>query len=80
MSGVFASRFEASSRSRSMGARVSSSASPGSSPRGGGYHDYPTEARVRDWIDGAGLRLVDEGRSPGEGYRYWHLIMTERSS
>jgi SAM-dependent methyltransferase len=51
----------------------------GETTRGGGYHHYPTEAQVRAWIDGAGLRLVDEGRSAGQGYSYWHLIMTERS-
>ena len=42
--------------------------------RGGGYHYYPTPDRVEDWLDGAGLAVVDEGVSHGSNYAYHHIL------
>lgn len=42
--------------------------------RGGGYHYYPSIERVSAWIEDAGLRVVEEGRSEGDNYGYQHLL------
>ena len=42
--------------------------------RGGGYHYYPTPDRVADWLDGAGLEVVDEGVSHGSNFAYHHVL------
>lgn len=47
--------------------------------RGGGYHHYPSLARVSEWVDGAGLRVVEDGRSEGDGYGYYHLLTQLRA-
>ena len=42
--------------------------------RGGGYHYYPPIAQVAEWVSEAGLRVLDEGRSEGDGYGYYHVL------
>lgn len=42
--------------------------------RGGGYHHYPSLAQVGEWVDEAGLRVLEDGRSEGDGYGYYHLL------
>jgi SAM-dependent methyltransferase len=42
--------------------------------RGGGYHHYPPVAQVHEWVRGAGLRVIEDGRSEGDGYGYYHLL------
>jgi hypothetical protein len=46
--------------------------------RGGGYHYYPpldqVAARVRD----AGLQVIEDGHSEGDGYGYYHLFEAHR--
>ena len=43
--------------------------------RGGGYHYYPEREQVRRWVSDAGLEVIEEAGSPGEGYGYWHLLL-----
>lgn len=42
--------------------------------RGGGYHFYPPIDLVVTWLGEAGLRVLEEGRSEGDGYGYHHLL------
>jgi hypothetical protein len=42
--------------------------------RGGGYHYYPSIEQVAAWVEDAGLRMVEEGRSEGDNYGYYHLL------
>ncbi len=42
--------------------------------RGGGYHHYPSRAQVDAWVREARLRTVEDGRSEGDGYGYYHLL------
>lgn len=39
--------------------------------RDGGYHYYPSIARVRTWTDAAGFYIVEEGTGDG----YYHLLV-----
>jgi ubiquinone/menaquinone biosynthesis C-methylase UbiE len=39
-----------------------------------GYHHYPPPGQVRAWLEEAGLTVVAEDRSPGDGYSYLHLL------
>ena len=43
--------------------------------RGGGYHHYPSRAQVHAWIAEQGLEVVESDTSPGDGYRYYHLLL-----
>ncbi len=47
--------------------------------RGGGYHYYPSLGQVAAWVRDAGLRVVEEGRSEGDGYGYHHLLAQARA-
>jgi catechol 2,3-dioxygenase-like lactoylglutathione lyase family enzyme len=42
--------------------------------RRGGYHYYPPIPQVTTWVNEAGLRVLDDGRSEGDGYGYYHLL------
>jgi SAM-dependent methyltransferase len=42
--------------------------------RGGGYHYCPQITQVNTWVIEAGLHVLEEGRSEGEGYGYYHLL------
>jgi ubiquinone/menaquinone biosynthesis C-methylase UbiE len=42
--------------------------------RGAGYHYYPSREQVGGWLEGAGLVVVTEDVSPGDGYSYLHLL------
>jgi ubiquinone/menaquinone biosynthesis C-methylase UbiE len=42
--------------------------------RGGGYHHYPQLTQVDEWVRQAGLRVIEDGRSEGDGYGYYHLL------
>lgn len=44
------------------------------SRRGGGYHFYPSIPQAVAWIEGAGLRVLEEGDSEGDNYGYHHLL------
>lgn len=37
---------------------------------GEGYHYYPTESQVREWLEQAGLKVLREAFQP----EYWHLL------
>ncbi len=50
----------------------------GETPRGGGYHFYPSVAQVDAWLAAARLAIVDEGRSDGRNYWYRHLLLQRR--
>jgi ubiquinone/menaquinone biosynthesis C-methylase UbiE len=39
-----------------------------------GYHYYPSEERVRDWMRRAGLVVVREERDAPTHGEYWHLL------
>ena len=39
-----------------------------------GYHFYPSREQVAGWLDEAGLQLVAEDYSAGDGYGYLHLL------
>jgi SAM-dependent methyltransferase len=39
-----------------------------------GYHYYPSREQVTAWLGEAGLAVVAEGYSPGDGYGYLHLL------
>jgi SAM-dependent methyltransferase len=40
-----------------------------------GYHYYPGRPRVRAWLTGEGLTLVDEATDQEDGWAYWHLLL-----
>ena len=42
--------------------------------RGGGYHHYPSLERVDGWVREAGLHVLEDDRSEGDGYGYYHLL------
>jgi SAM-dependent methyltransferase len=42
--------------------------------RGGGYHYYPQLDQVAAWVRDAGLRVIEDGHSEGDGYGYYHLL------
>lgn len=42
--------------------------------RGGGYHYYPQIQQVTTWVSDAGLRVIEDGRSSGDGYGYYHVL------
>ena len=42
--------------------------------RGGGYHHYPSLERVDGWVREAGLHVLEDGHSEGDGYGYYHLL------
>jgi SAM-dependent methyltransferase len=39
-----------------------------------GYHYYPSRGQVAGWLDQAGLEVVAQEDSPGDGYGYLHLL------
>jgi hypothetical protein len=39
-----------------------------------GYHFYPAREQVDGWLAAAGLAVVAEDFSPGDGYGYLHLL------
>lgn len=41
----------------------------------GGYHYYPGRERVRVWLAGHSLEVVDEADDPLDGWGYWHLLL-----
>jgi ubiquinone/menaquinone biosynthesis C-methylase UbiE len=41
---------------------------------GAGYHYYPSRLQVAGWLEEAGLAVVAEDVSPGDGYGYLHLL------
>jgi SAM-dependent methyltransferase len=42
---------------------------------GGGYHYYPSRSQVAAWLEAAGLTVVAQDASAGEGYGYLHLLV-----
>ena len=40
-----------------------------------GYHFYPGRQRVIEWIDAAGLEVVDEGFKQEDGWGYRHFLL-----
>jgi SAM-dependent methyltransferase len=42
--------------------------------RGGGYHYYPPLDHVTTWACDAGLQVIEDGHSEGDGYGYYHLL------
>ena len=42
--------------------------------RGGGYHFYPSLVQVAAWIEGVGLTVIEDGRSEGNNYGYYHVL------
>jgi hypothetical protein len=42
--------------------------------RGGGYHHYPSLERVGGWVREAGLQVLEDDHSEGDGYGYYHLL------
>jgi hypothetical protein len=44
--------------------------------RGGGYHYYPTPDRVSGWLEGAGLRVIDEATSQATNDAYHHVVLS----
>jgi SAM-dependent methyltransferase len=42
--------------------------------RGGGYHYYPRLDQVAAWVRDAGLQVIEDGHSEGDGYGYYHLL------
>ena len=42
--------------------------------RGAGYHYYPSREQVDGWLGEAGLVVVAEDESAGDGYGYRHLL------
>jgi SAM-dependent methyltransferase len=41
----------------------------------GGYHCYPGRDRVRGWLAGVGLQVIDEATDPEDGWAYWHVLV-----
>jgi SAM-dependent methyltransferase len=41
---------------------------------GAGYHYYPAPEQVTTWLGEAGLAVVAQDYSPGDGYGYLHLL------
>ena len=41
---------------------------------GAGYHYYPSRDQVAAWLEDAGLEVVAQEHSPGDGYGYLHLL------
>jgi SAM-dependent methyltransferase len=41
-----------------------------------GYHFYPSRAQVDGWLEEAGLVVLAEDSSSGDGYGYLHLLLT----
>jgi cyclopropane fatty-acyl-phospholipid synthase-like methyltransferase len=41
-----------------------------------GYHFYPFRDQVDGWLEQAGLAVVAEDDSSGDGYGYLHLLVT----
>ena len=41
-----------------------------------GYHFYPSREQVDGWLEEAGLVVVAEDASSGDGYGYRHLLLT----
>ena len=39
-----------------------------------GYHYYPSRDQVAAWLEEAGLQVVAQEYSPGDGYGYLHLL------
>jgi cyclopropane fatty-acyl-phospholipid synthase-like methyltransferase len=39
-----------------------------------GYHYYPSRDQVAAWLEEAGLQVVTQESSPGDGYGYLHLL------
>ena len=39
-----------------------------------GYHYYPSRDQVAAWLEDAGLQVVAQEYSPGDGYGYLHLL------
>jgi len=50
----------------------------GETRRGGGYHHYPAAERVAEWIEAAGLEIVDEVITWARRYGYLHLLLREK--
>jgi len=46
--------------------------------RGSGYQFYPPIVKVAAWVEGAGLTVVEDGRSEGNNYGYYHVLSTAR--
>jgi SAM-dependent methyltransferase len=42
--------------------------------RGGGYHFYPSLVQVAAWTDEAGLTVIEDDRSEGNNYGYYHVL------
>lgn len=42
--------------------------------RGGGYHHYPSLTQVEAWVREAGLQMIEDGHSEGDGYGYFHVL------
>ena len=42
--------------------------------RGGGYHFYPPLEQVALWIEEAGLTVIEDDRSEGNNYGYYHVL------
>jgi len=42
--------------------------------RGGGYHFYPPLDQVAAWIEDAGLTVIEDDRSEGNNYGYYHVL------
>jgi methyltransferase family protein len=42
---------------------------------GGGYHYYPSRDQVAAWLEEAGLTVVAQDASAGDGYGYLHLLV-----
>jgi hypothetical protein len=47
--------------------------------RGGGYHYYPRLDQVAAWVHDAGLQVIEDGHSKGDGYGYYHLLSRSRA-
>jgi SAM-dependent methyltransferase len=46
--------------------------------RGGGYHFYPSLQQVATWIEEAGLTVIEDDRSEGNNYGYYHVLSRSR--
>jgi ubiquinone/menaquinone biosynthesis C-methylase UbiE len=47
----------------------------GESVMGGYYHYYPPLSRVQTWLSEAGLHMIEDGYSRGDGYGYYHVLV-----
>ncbi len=45
-----------------------------------GYHFYPAEEQVSDWLADAGLEVVEEADEWLDGYGYHHLLVRTRQT